>query len=573
MAIIKHIPVKNRFYTAAVQYLSCLYDEYTNQPYLDEKGRLIERAEYLIEGYNCDVDTFGAECIEVNRDFGKNNSRRDVKAHHYIISFSPEDNITMDEAMEFGKNWLDVFAPGHQAILAVHPDGHNGSRNMHVHIVFNSVRMLEQKQEPWHEKACEYKRGCKHRSTGRMMRAAKNWVMKQCRLLGLHQVELLRSGKHEEYYVNERLLEKELATGIEQLSDKDVIRDTLDRLVSESESFNDMVKYLRNELNWKVRVTEKTISYQMPGMKRPIRGKRLGSDYDIYGLYARFVMAEIEKKEKAEKVVQELLEKYSVDPEPEEEELYDEPETAYVVESPPAEEYDYEPEEFVSELDEESWESYEADVEEEYEPRYEEHDGLEVSDLCIEETPITEEPEEFVVEEPEKPVIDEAEEWSNRIEAFIGKLKDAYINMVGFQYEMIVSQEKLKSEVSRRNLWTRMKNLPPDLRDLSRSVELSRNAYGKGKDEMIQLFATAEDSFLAFLEENRELIRAEFQRECKELAVSAFGDNFSDFEVSSAEFKCQDEIRAVARDCGIKLFTYDDNPFIHHEDKSRVRIR
>ena len=145
--------------------------------------------------------------------------------------------------------------------------------------------------------------------------------------------------------------------------------------------------------------------------------------------------------------------------------------------------------------------------------------------------------------------------------------------MVGFQYEMNVSQEKLKSEVSRRDLWTRMKNLPPDLRDLSRSVELSRNAYGKGKDEMIQLFATAEDSFLAFLEENRELIRAEFQRDCKELAVSAFGDNFSDFEFSSAEFKCQDEIRAVARDCGIKLFTYDDNPFIHHEDKIRVRTR
>ena len=44
-------------------------------------------------------------------------------------------------------------------------------------------------------------------------------------------------------------------------------------------------------------------------------------------------------------------------------------------------------------------------------------------------------------------------------------------------------------------------------------------------------------------------------------------------EFSSAEFKCQDEIRAVARDCGIKLFTYDDNPFIHHEDKIRVRTR
>ena len=48
MAIIKHISVKNRFYSDAVEYLTCKFDEYTNKPILDEKGRVQERDSYLI---------------------------------------------------------------------------------------------------------------------------------------------------------------------------------------------------------------------------------------------------------------------------------------------------------------------------------------------------------------------------------------------------------------------------------------------------------------------------------------------------------------------------------------------
>lgn len=46
MAIIKHISVKNRFYSDAVEYLTCKFDEYTNKPILDEKEEY--RREILI---------------------------------------------------------------------------------------------------------------------------------------------------------------------------------------------------------------------------------------------------------------------------------------------------------------------------------------------------------------------------------------------------------------------------------------------------------------------------------------------------------------------------------------------
>ncbi len=295
MAILKHIPVKNRYYSSAVEYLTCQFDEYTNKPILDEKGRIMEREEYLIEGVNCDVDTFGAECIETNRFYGKNNAVKDVKAHHYIISFDPTDNITMEEALAFGKEWLSVFAPGHQAVIAAHPDGHHGSKNMHVHIVFNSVRKYAGVQEKWHYKPCEWKQGCKHRSTGRMMHHAKKWVMRRCLIQGYEQVDLLTKKHRDDYWVEKRLMQANAKDGIGVTSNKEMIRNTIDKLIPAVKSFEQLVDYLTGIYGWNIRVTDKTVTFTMPDMKRGIRGNKLGDGYGKAELIERIDVAVKEK--------------------------------------------------------------------------------------------------------------------------------------------------------------------------------------------------------------------------------------------------------------------------------------
>ena len=295
MAILKHIPVKNRYYSSAVEYLTCQFDEYINKPILDEKGRIMEREEYLIEGVNCDVDTFGAECIETNRFYGKNNAVKDVKAHHYIISFDPTDNITMEEALAFGKEWLSVFAPGHQALIAAHPDGHHGSKNMHVHIVFNSVRKYAGVQEKWHYKPCEWKQGCKHRSTGRMMHHAKKWVMRRCLIQGYEQVDLLTKKHRDDYWVEKRLMQANAKDGIGVTSNKEMIRNTIDKLIPAVKSFEQLVDYLTGIYGWNIRVTDKTVTFTMPDMKRGIRGNKLGDGYGKAELIERIDVAVKEK--------------------------------------------------------------------------------------------------------------------------------------------------------------------------------------------------------------------------------------------------------------------------------------
>lgn len=295
MAILKHIPIKNRYYSSAVEYLTCQFNEYTNEPVLDEKGRIMEREEYLIEGVNCEVDTFGAECIETNRFYGKNNAVKDVKAHHYIISFDPTDNITMEEALAFGKEWLSVFAPGHQAVIAAHPDGHHGSKNMHVHIVFNSVRKYAGVQEKWHYKPCEWKQGCKHRSTGRMMHNAKKWVMRRCLIQGYEQVDLLTKKHRDDYWVEKRLMESNAKDGIGATSNKEIIRNIIDKFIPAVKSFEQLVECLTNIYGWNIRVTDKTVTFTMPDMKRGVRGNKLGDGYGKAELIERIDIAIKEK--------------------------------------------------------------------------------------------------------------------------------------------------------------------------------------------------------------------------------------------------------------------------------------
>lgn len=293
MAIIKHIPVKNRYYSAAVEYLTCKFDEHTMKPLVDAKGRMIMRDNFLIEGINCEVDTFGAECIEVNRYYGKNNAIKDVKAHHYIISFALEDNIAMQEAMDFGKQYVEKFLLGHQAILAVHPDGHNGTGNIHVHIVINSVRKYEGKKERWQDKPCEYRQGCKHKSTGKFMHAAKCWVMRECMLKGYNQVDLLARSDGNNYWVEKRGKEAEP----DFKTDKDMIRERLDALIQHAESLDHMIYYLEHVEDWQIRETNKTISFRMPHMKKSIRGKSLGESYDKAALEKRIAEALTVKEE------------------------------------------------------------------------------------------------------------------------------------------------------------------------------------------------------------------------------------------------------------------------------------
>ena len=206
MATFKHISSKNADYGAAEAYLTFEHDEFTMKPTLDENGRLIPREDYRISSLNCGGEDFAVACMRANLRYEKNQKREDVKSHHYIISFDPRDGtdngLTVDRAQELGEQFCKEHFPGHQALICTHPDWHNHSGNIHVHIVINSLRIYEVPLLPYMDRPADTREGCKHRCTNAAMEYFKSEVMEMCHREGLYQIDLLNGSK-------ERITERE----------------------------------------------------------------------------------------------------------------------------------------------------------------------------------------------------------------------------------------------------------------------------------------------------------------------------------------------------------------------------
>ena len=91
-------------------------------------------------------------------------------------------------------------------------DGHNGSGNIHVHIVINSLRKLDVTKQPFMERPIDCKAGYKHHVTNEYLKHLQKSLMDLCQREFLHQVDLLspsRTGVTEaEYWAQRRLDEK-----------------------------------------------------------------------------------------------------------------------------------------------------------------------------------------------------------------------------------------------------------------------------------------------------------------------------------------------------------------------------
>ena len=299
MATFKHISSKNADYGAAEAYLTFEHDEFTMKPTLDENGRLIPREDYRISSLNCGGEDFAVACMRANLRYEKNQKREDVKSHHYIISFDPRDGtdngLTVDRAQELGEKFCKEHFPGHQALVCTHPDGHNHSGNIHVHIVINSLRIYEVPLLPYMDRPADTREGCKHRCTNAAMEYFKSEVMEMCHREGLYQIDLLNGSKERiterEYWAAKKgqlALDKENAareaagqptkpTKFE--TDKAKLRRTIRQALSQATSFDEFSSLLLRE-GVTVKESRGRLSYLTPDRTKPITARKLGDDFD-----------------------------------------------------------------------------------------------------------------------------------------------------------------------------------------------------------------------------------------------------------------------------------------------------
>ena len=223
-----------------------------------------------------------------------------MKTHHYIISFDPKDavenGLTMEQAQALGLQFCKDNFPGHPAIVCTHPDGHNHSGNIHVHIVIGSIRTREVERKPYMQKPRDWREGMKHSSTAQTMRHLRVEVMELCEGAGLYQIDLLNGSKERvseaKYWARRRgqlKLDRENAalTAAGQPPQqkkfetaKETLRKQISDVLDTAMSFEDFSDRLLQQYGITVKESRGRLSYLPAGRTKFIRAHSIGDKFE-----------------------------------------------------------------------------------------------------------------------------------------------------------------------------------------------------------------------------------------------------------------------------------------------------
>ena len=302
MAVLKHIPVKNGDYQAALDYLMYKHDELNGKVILGASGKPIPRGDFLMDGINCEPLSYPLAARAVNERYRKNRLAGDVKAHHYILSFDPRDaevGLTMDEAHAMAARFAREHFGGHVGVVFTHPGGGNGTGNVHAHIVFCSVRGKDEPVRDWMTHASEWRAGGKHHATNKCHDELKRAVMDMCRVRGLHQVDLLSPAKERvtdrEYWIQRRgAIQERLLRGNAEIkptgnaggkrsrfqTQKQQIRKAVRQAMTSAKDFDSFSAILESDYGITASMSRGRITFRHPERDRNITGRALGADYE-----------------------------------------------------------------------------------------------------------------------------------------------------------------------------------------------------------------------------------------------------------------------------------------------------
>lgn len=174
--------------------------------------------------------------------------------YHMMISFSPEDELTPEKAMEIGKEIVDKYTHGkHQYVLSVHTD----QKHLHVHCIINSVSSAEHKKLHIQDKD---------------LSKLEKLTDKACIENGLSVIEKKSGVKGRSKYEYDKHIAGE--------SWKDKLRECIDKNIFLADSFDDFIDRMQMEEGYEIKIG-KYLSFRAEGQERFTRTKRLGDFYSI----------------------------------------------------------------------------------------------------------------------------------------------------------------------------------------------------------------------------------------------------------------------------------------------------
>lgn len=208
--------------------------------------------EDLVTSYECDIETIERDFKSVLYEYNeKRNSNKNMSARMIIQSFDIEDDLTPEEAHQYGVELADRYLKGkHQYTVITHVE----TDNLHNHIIFNSIDFKDLKMFD-----------SKRQHTINDLRKENDRVSEE------HNLSIIETGRNKGITFNEyvaRSKKKSFKGKLEEIIDKNILlANTFDEflnLMNKQGYENKMGKYL---------------AFKNPVSNKYMRTKTLGMNY------------------------------------------------------------------------------------------------------------------------------------------------------------------------------------------------------------------------------------------------------------------------------------------------------
>lgn len=199
---------------------------------------------------NDGADSLSKQFYETRRAFNKDDK---ILAHHYVQSFSPNENITPELAHQIGVELAEKIAPGFQVIVSTHID----KDHIHNHFIINSVSM---------ETGLKWK-GNKT-TLEKIMRPESD---KLCQKYGLTIIDHT-SGLNGIDQATQKLAEQGKSWKVE-------LCHSLDEATKICNSKKEFISFMKNKKFEITRYGEKDITFKKIGEKKGIRASKLAGQF------------------------------------------------------------------------------------------------------------------------------------------------------------------------------------------------------------------------------------------------------------------------------------------------------
>ncbi len=199
-------------------------------------------------------EDYAKQFEETAKRFGKGEKYDERKYYHFKLSCARKDNVTIEKAHAYAEEIAEAFFKNYECVIATHTD----TETVHSHIIVNAVDPITGKKLQFGK--AEYA-------------AMKDEVNRIGKEHGYTETDFRKRSKNSRTPIEKKIILKGGTSWKEEL------REVIAEGIKNSKTSEECKEYLDKCYGVKIMRDGKDYSYLHPNKQKPIRGKRLGTNY------------------------------------------------------------------------------------------------------------------------------------------------------------------------------------------------------------------------------------------------------------------------------------------------------